>query len=237
VDRQKRGWQSMTVDFSIILEYYPTLLRGLYNTLLICASSLILGLLLGMPVCMLRMSGNSVARFIGKSYINIVRGTPFLVQVYLLYYVGPLYGLTLSAFVCGVITLTIFGSAYFSEIYRAGVESVPKGHLEAASSLGMSRYQTFIRITFPQMMALIIPMLTNQLVGLVKESAILSTVTVHELTFAGTRIIGETFRYFEVYIVLALLYWVLNTLLAALADKWEAYFTKYMKRNKKPELF
>lgn len=227
----------MTIDFSIILEYYPTLLRGLYNTLLICASSLILGLLLGVLICMLRMSNNSVIRFIGKSYINIVRGTPFLVQVYLLYYVGPLYGVTLSAFVCGVITLTIFGSAYFSEIYRAGVESVPKGHLEAASSLGMSRYQAFIRITFPQMMALIIPMLTNQLVGLVKESAILSTVTVHELTFAGTRIIGETFRYFEVYIVLALLYWILNTLLSALADKWETYFTKYMKRNKKPELF
>ncbi|MDF9841641.1 MULTISPECIES: amino acid ABC transporter permease [unclassified Paenibacillus] len=226
----------MTIDFSIILDFYPALLRGLYNTMLICACSLVLGMLLGVPVCMLRMSGSSMVRFIGKSYINVVRGTPFLVQVYLLYYVGPLYGLTLSAFACGVITLTIFGSAYFSEIYRSGVESVPKGHLEAASSLGMSRLQAFKRITFPQMMALIIPMLTNQLVGLVKESAILSTVTVHELTFAGTRIIGETFRYFEVYIVLALLYWILNTLLAALADKWEAHFTRYMKRSKKSEL-
>ncbi len=149
-------------------------------------------------------------------------------QLFLLYYGGPSFGLTLEPLTAGVLGLALYGSAYFAEAFRSGFQSVPRGHLEAASCLGLSRWQTVLRIQLPQMLVLIVPALTNLTIVLSKETAVLSIVTVPELTFVLTGIGSATFAFVETLLALCICYLVLVEL-AARAGQWvEARVARFM---------
>ena len=131
----------------------------------------------------------------------------------------------------GILALAAFGSAYFAEIIRAGIDAVPKGQLESARAIGMTDWQAMKNIILPQTVSIILPPLTNQTLTLIKESAVLSTITVHELTMTGLMVQGETFRPFEVFIMVALLYWALNETIATIMRKLEKKFSKDRKKT------
>ena len=143
----------------------------------------------------------------------------------------PFYGLRLSAEYVGILALAAFGSAYFAEIIRAGIDAVPKGQLESARAIGMTDWQAMKNIILPQTISIVLPPLTNQTLTLIKESAVLSTITVHELTMTGLMVQGETFRPFEVFIMVALLYWALNETIATIMRKLEKKFSKDRKKT------
>jgi len=137
-----------------------------------------------------------------------------MIQVFLLFYVLPFYGIRIPANIVGIIGLALFGSVYYAEIIRAGIDAIPRGQLESARSIGMSHWQSMTNIVLPQTMRIILPPIGNQTLSLVKESSILSTITVQELTMSALIVQGQTFRPFEVFIVITLLYWGVNELIA-----------------------
>ena len=137
-----------------------------------------------------------------------------MIQVFLLFYVLPFYGIRIPANIVGIIGLALFGSVYYAEIIRAGIDAIPRGQLESARSTGMSYWQSMTNIVLPQTMRIILPPIGNQTLSLVKESSILSTITVQELTMSALIVQGQTFRPFEVFIVITLLYWGVNELIA-----------------------
>jgi polar amino acid transport system permease protein len=165
-----------------------------------------------------------------SAYVSVFRGTPLLIQLFVLYYGGPGLGLTLDAVTTGLVGLTLYGGAYFSEIFRAGFTAVPKGQEEAARSLGLSRWLTFRFVQLPQLLVAVIPPMTNQSIILLKESAVLSVITVPELTFQTTRMVAETFAVIEPYLGLALLYWVAATFVSRVGQYAETALTTHMRQ-------
>ncbi|MEH7525404.1 amino acid ABC transporter permease, partial [Bacillus sp. JJ1503] len=218
----------MFFDVTMVTRYGVVMLEGFLTTLYICFIGLLLGLVLGAVVCWIKMRFSKWGSGLANVYIEFFRGTPFLIQLFLLYYVGPVFGIDLSATVAGILGLSLYGGAYFAEIFRSGIQSIPKGQIEAARALGIGEKAILARIVIPQMLGLIIAPLTTQIITLVKESAILSVITVQELTFVGQRAISETYNYVEVYTMVALLYWALVTTLSGLFKRWERYSTEYM---------
>jgi len=211
----------MSLDYSIFINYGPQLLLGFWMTIKIVLCAIALGMPLGLILALGRRSQNIFLQFISTSFIEVFRNTPFIIQVFLFYYVLPFYGLRLSAEYVGILALAAFGSAYFAEIIRAGIDAIPKGQLESARAIGMTDWQAMRYIILPQTISIIIPPLTNQTLSLIKESAILSTITVRELTMTGIMVQGETFRPFEAFIMIAILYWALNETIATILRKIE----------------
>ena len=204
----------MTLEFSIFIDYGPRILLGFWLTIKIVVLAILLGLPMGVALALLRRSRLRACRWLATAFIEVFRNTPFIIQVFLIYYVLPFYGLRLPAEVVGVLALAAFGSAYFAEVIRAGIDAIPAGQLESARAIGMTDIQAMRNVILPQSLGIILPPLTNQMLSLVKESAILSTITVQEMTMTAIRVQGETFRPFEAFIMIALLYWLLNELVA-----------------------
>lgn len=217
------------LEYQIFFDYAPILLIGFWLTIKIVVCAIALGIPLGLFLALGRRSNFVIISFLSTSFIELFRNTPFIIQVFLFYYVLPFYGLRLSAEYIGVLALAAFGSAYFAEIIRAGIDAVPKGQLESARAIGMTDWQAMRNVILPQTLSIVIPPLTNQTLTLIKESAILSTITVHELTMTGLMVQGETFRPFEVFIMVALLYWALNETIAKIMRKFE----QNTKKNRK----
>ena len=160
-------------------------------------------------------------RVLATSFIEIFRNTPFIIQVFMFFYVLPFYGLHLPAAYVGIVALAAFGSAYFAEVIRGGINAVAKGQLESARATGMSDWKAMRYVVLPQTLPIILPAMTNQTLSLVKESAVLSTITVGELTMAAITVQGETFRPFEAFIMIALMYWALNETIATIMRRLE----------------
>ena len=211
----------MSIDLSIITNYGPQLLLGFWMTIKIVVGAIILGMPFGLILALGRRSKMATIRFFATSFIEVFRNTPFIIQVFMFFYVLPFYGLHLPAVYVGVLALAAFGSAYFAEVIRGGIDAVAKGQLESARATGMSDWQAMRYIVLPQTLPIILPAMTNQTLSLVKESAILSTITVGELTMAAITVQGETFRPFEAFIMIALLYWALNETLAIIMRRVE----------------
>jgi polar amino acid transport system permease protein len=219
----------MFFDSTFVVQYGGILIKGFVNTLYVCGIGIVLGMVIGAIACAAKLSRFKLFRGWTNAYIEFFRGTPFLIQVYILYYVGPGFGLELSAMFVGIIGLGIYGGAYYAEIYRAGILSIPKGQIEAARALGIGNVSILFRIILPQMMGLTLAPFTNQTITLIKESAILSVITLEELTFAGQRVIGQTFRYVEVYAMIALLYWGLISVFSVISTQLERISTRYLR--------
>lgn len=196
--------------------YAPLLLSGLWATLRICFFATILAIPLGLVMALLLRSRQAGLRWFARAYVEVMRGTPILVVLFLLYYGGPSIGLVLEAEPVGILGLAIYGAGYFAEIFRAGFQSIARGQIEAARMLGIPASRILARIELPQMARLVVPPVVNQVIVLIKESAALSIITVAELTKIGAQIANETFAVIEPYLAVALLYWLLIEVLAAI---------------------
>jgi polar amino acid transport system permease protein len=222
----------MALDFSVISEYRQVLIDGFLKMISLCAAGLAIGLVVGAIACAAKMQPFRILRGCANVYIEWFRGTPFLIQLFILYYVGPTFGLMLDATVAGIIGLGLYSGSYYAEIYRSGIQSVPRGQIEAARALGMGEGTIFFRIMLPQMMGLIVAPMTNQSISFIKDSTALSIITVKELSFAAQSVIGQTYAYVEVYAAVAFLYWAFITLISICSARLERLFTRY-KRIKK----
>lgn len=216
------------MDLTLFVTYGPLLLKGIYYTLYVCAGALVIGLLGGMLLCLLGQQANGLIRQLTRLYVTLFRGTPLLVQIYLVYYGGPFIGIEFSELQVGIGGLGLYCAAYFAEIFRAGYQSVPKGQLETAVDLGLSGPQIFWQVRFPQMLTLILPTILNQTILMVKESSILSVITVPEMTTSATKMSTETFSVVEPYLFLAVTYWVITYLLSQLARRLEQRTTRHL---------
>jgi polar amino acid transport system permease protein len=185
------------------------LLKGLVVTLHIAGVSLILSFAFGLITAIFRLSHSFMARFIARIYLETIRNTPLLVQLFFIYFVlSPVFGI--SRFMSAVLALSLFEGAYASEILRSGIISIHKGQWEAAYSLGLSRFDTFVRIILPQAIRRILPPLSSQAISLVKDSALVSTIAIYDLTMNGRAIISETFLTFELWFTIAAIYLVIT---------------------------
>ncbi|WP_305408441.1 amino acid ABC transporter permease [Photobacterium leiognathi] len=196
------------------------LIDGLLITLKISAISLIFTVLFGLITALLRVSHSVVGRGLARGYIELIRNTPLLVQIYLLYFVfGPMLGL--ERFTTAVLALSLFQGAYTAEIFRAGLINIPKGQFEAAESLGLSKMDSYHYIILPQMLRRILPPLTNEAVSLVKNSSIVSIMAIFDLTTQGRDIVADTAMPFEIWFTIAAMYLCITLLLSALATLLE----------------
>ena len=196
------------------------LLHGLMVTLRITAMSLVLSFVLGLATALFRLSNSFVARSLARGYLECIRNTPLLVQLFFIYFVlSPV--LDISRFASAVLALSLFEGAYASEIFRAGIVSIHKGQWEAAHSLGLSTFHNYKYIILPQAIRRILPPLTNQAISLVKDSALVSTIAVYDLTMQGRAIIAETYLTFELWFTVAGIYLFLTLTLSLLVNRIE----------------
>jgi polar amino acid transport system permease protein len=194
------------------------LLQGLWITLNITIISFILTILFGLVTAVLRLSDSIIARGLSRGYLEVIRNTPLLVQLFFIYFViSPVLGV--HRFFSAVLALSLFEGAYASEIFRAGILSVHHGQWEAAQGLGLSMRQTYQHIIFPQGVRKMLPPLTGQTISLIKDSALVSTIAISDLTLQGQAIIAETFLAFEIWFTVAAIY-LLVTLTLSLVSSW-----------------
>lgn len=211
------------VDGQII---WGPLVRGLVVTLEISLCALALTLAIGLLAALLRMSRSLAGRALANGYIELIRNTPLLVQLYLFYFVlAPILGI--GRFWTGILCLAVFEGSFAAEIFRAGICSVPKGQWEAAGSLGLSRYVVLRRVILPQAIQLMLPPLTGQAVSLIKDSSIVSVIAIFDLTNEGRTIISNTFMSFEIWFTVAAIYLVLTVSLSAVAGRLERRVSRH----------
>lgn len=168
----------------------------------------------GLLVALTNRSPIPLLHYISGFYVWFIRGTPALVQIFIVYFGLPQIGLRMSPFVAGVVALGLNGGAYIAEIVRSGLMAIPKGQMESAQALGMSRTHMMRRIILPQVFRIILPPITNEAITMVKNTSLLSTITVVELTLYSQTIISTTFRPFEFYIATALIYLAMTTIIS-----------------------
>jgi len=211
----------MMLDFTSIVPYMPLLIKGALVTIQFSVLALFFGTIFGVFIGTMRIAPNRIMSSIAASYIYVIRGTPLLIQLYFIYFGLPSIGIYLSAFVSGVLGLTINAAGYIGEIVRGGVEAIPKGQWEAGKVLGLSHDKTLRFIILPQALRNMLPPLGNEFVTLIKESSLLSTIAILELTMAGQQIRSKTFAAFETFIVIGLIYLIMTSVTSLLLRQIE----------------
>lgn len=192
------------------------LIDGLIITIQISAISMVFTLVIGIGTALLRQSDSIVGRGLSFGYIQLIRNTPLLVQIYILYFVfGPVIGL--DRFASAVLALSLFQGAYTAEIFRAGLASIAVEQFEAATSLGLSKWHCYYRVILPQVIRNVLPPLTNEVVSLVKNSSIVSVMAIFDLTTQGRNIVSEIAMPFEIWFTVAAIYLLLTLSLSALS--------------------
>ena len=207
-------------------EYRRLYLTGFYYTLVVSIGAICLGFCLGVIGGLARISNNVIARELATLYVEFFRGTPLLVQIYVFYFCVAAAIHFDNALIIGMVTLAFFSGAYISEMVRAGIESIDKGQVEAAKSTGLDDWQTMRYVVFPQALKRIIPPVTGQFVSLIKDSSLLSVISVRELTKASEVINATTYKTFEAYLPLAGLYLLLTYPLSYLTRRLEKRLTR-----------
>lgn len=196
------------------------LLQGLMVTLRISALSLLFALVLGLVTALFRLSNSFLARALARGYLECIRNTPLLVQLFFIYFVlSPV--LDMGRFTSAVLALSLFEGAYASEIFRAGIVSIQRGQWEAAYSLGLTTFHNYRYIILPQAIRRVLPPLTNQAISLVKDSALVSTIAIYDLTMQGRAIIAETYLTFELWFTIAAIYLLITVSLSMVVNTME----------------
>jgi polar amino acid transport system permease protein len=202
---------------------FGPLLFGLAVTFRITAWGLVLSMTIGLVTALLRLSSSFLARIVARGYLELIRNTPLLVQIFFLYFVlAPIFGF--NRFFAGVLALSLFEGAYVSEIFRAGIVSIHKGQWEASHSLGLSIFDTYRCIILPQAIRRILPPLTSQAISLIKDSALVSTIAIYDLTMEGRAVIAETFLTFEIWFTVAFMYLMITITLSIVVNTLENRF-------------
>jgi polar amino acid transport system permease protein len=202
----------MTLDFSPVWAGWEALATGAATTVEVTACSLVLGCVLGLLVGIGRLAPQRrVVYGICTAYLTFIRGTPLLVQLFILFFGLPQFGIMLPAFACGVLGLGVYSGAYVSEIVRGSIQSVDRGQMEAARSLGMPYRMSMRKVILPQAFVRMVPPLGNEFIALIKNSALVSLLTINDLMHEGEKIISVSYRSLEVYIVIAFIYLILTS--------------------------
>ncbi len=213
----------MAFDWALVGNSVPLLATGLLTTVKISVLAILLGIVLGGLLGLASLSRFRLLRWAVMGYVDFIRGTPLLIQIFLVYFALPVIGLNLPEFWAGVIALGLNAAGFIAEVVRAGVGSIEKGQSEAARSIGMRHGQVLSYILLPQSLRAIVPPTTNELIALVKGSALLSVISVYELTRAGQAIISVHFAPFEIYLMIALYYYATVSVLA--------WFSRWLERR------
>ena len=205
------------MDFSYLQKYYGFFLNGTMITLLISFFGVIFGVLLGVVFALMKLSKNIILKSFSAAYIEIIRGTPIMVQMFIVYYGLPrLIRMDFEDLTLGIIAVSLNSAAYVAEIIRAGILSIDKGQMEAARSLGMSHKLAMTNIIIPQAFKNILPALGNEFITLIKESAIVSIIGIHDLMYNTDTVRGNTFRPFSPLVVAAAIYFTITFSLSKL---------------------
>lgn len=201
----------MTIDWTIISEYFPIFMKGLQMTILISVVSILLGFIGGILIGMCRISRNRLVYGASTVYVEAFRGTPLLIQIFLIYLGLPQLGIYVdSPLVAGLIALSLNSAAYQSEIFRGGVQSISVGQIEAARSLGMTYNQALLNVVIPQALRNALPPYTNEFITMIKDSSLVMTIGVLELTLRGKLISATTGQSIPVLLFVAILYFILT---------------------------
>ena len=226
------------MNFELMIETFPKLLSGLNLTIQLVTISLFFGFCLAIGLALLRLSNNTFLSFFAKTYVFYFRGTPLLVQIFLIYYGIAQFEIIRETFVwsffkeaywCGILALTLNTCAYSSEIIRGGIQSVPFGQIESAKSVGMSRFLLYRRIILPIAFRQALPAYGNEIILMVKATSLVSTITLMEVTGIARLIIAKTFSPVEVFIVAGLIYLTINFIVTRLVNFCEIKLTPYLR--------
>ncbi|GAQ19270.1 inner membrane amino-acid ABC transporter permease protein YecS [Oceanobacillus picturae] len=212
----------------IVLKNLPFLFQGAYYTLLITVISMLFGSIIAAIVAVARLKGAPPIRWIARAYVSIIRGTPTLVQIIIVYYGLVDFGIRLQPLPAAIIALSISIGAYLSETLRGALQSIPKGQMEAAYASGLTPVQTMRRIIFPQAIRIAIPPAGNTFIGMLKETSLVSVITVTELLRSAQLLIAQYYVYMPFYLSIALMYWIMSTGFSFLLERWEKKLSIYV---------
>ncbi|HSI42080.1 MAG TPA: amino acid ABC transporter permease [Xanthobacteraceae bacterium] len=213
--------------FEVFVEYGPLLLEGLYETVLLTLAGALCAFMAAMVLHAAAASPWRPLRAVVRLYTELILGLPILVLLYCIYFAGPGFGLRLSAVASGLLTLTLYYSPYMAEAIRAAVAAIPSGQIEAGQTVGMGPFAVARRIVLPQAGALALPALVGLLIGLAKDTAILSIVSVKELSYMTKQVVSRSFMPFEVWAGVALIYWVCLSTLDLAMRRLERHLTRH----------
>jgi polar amino acid transport system permease protein len=203
----------------IISAALPMLFKGLQVTLYIFVIAIILGFIIGLLVALLRLAPNKILNWIAKVYVDAIRGTPFIVQLFFIYFgVNSLQLISLNSTTAGIVTVAINAGAYFAEIIRAGIQSIDKGQTEAARSIGFTGAQTMRYVVLPQAFRRMLPTITNQSIISLKDTSLLSVIGIADLTQQGQIQASATFEAFKIWLAVGVIYFIIIYLLTILAN-------------------
>ncbi len=214
-------WVTGNADVEWIAEWGPFIVGGTWTTILICAVSITLATLLAVVGAIARLSRNAIVSGVAALYVSLVRGTPLLVQIFFVYFALPQVGIRLDALVAGILALGFNYGAYMTEIFRAGIQAVPRGQREAAMALGMPEHLVMRRVVLPQAVRIVIPAIGNDFVAMIKDSALVSTISVSELLWRARTAGTQDFRTLQALLVAAAIYWGLTIIFSFFQDRLE----------------
>jgi cystine transport system permease protein len=200
----------ITEILDILRDAAPTLLTGLGYTLIFAVASMLGGLLIGFPLAMIRILPRGMLRWPADVYVSLMRGTPLLVQIFVIYYGLPSIGISFSPLTAGVLALSLNAGAFLSESLRGAILGVDRGQWSASFSLGLTYRQTLRYVVLPQAVRIAVPAMSNTLISLIKDTSLVSVITVTELMLSTKEVIATTFRPLPLYLTAALLYWILS---------------------------
>lgn len=210
----------------LVMDNLGFLFTGAYYTLLITIVSMFFGLFIGLFTAIARLKGNRLIAGIARVYVSIIRGTPIIVQIFIIYYGLPDYGIALQPMTAAYISLSINIGAYLSETIRGAILSVDKGQTEAALSLGLTPWQTLRKVVLPQAARTAIPPMGNTFIGILKETSLVSIVTVTELLRSAQLLIAQYYVAMPFYLAIAVMYWVMSTGFSAILNVIERKLSK-----------
>ncbi|MGE4250937.1 MAG: amino acid ABC transporter permease [Parvibaculaceae bacterium] len=215
------------MQFSAIWSYIPLLLAGLQATILISIAALCTSLVMGVALAAAGRSANWLLRIATRIYTEIILGIPVLVLVYVIFFVFPDLGMAMPPLYAGILALTLYYAPYMAEVIRGAIAAVPPGQVEAAQTVGMSGWHIATRVIGPQAMGIALPALAGISIGLCKDTALLSVISVVELSFQTKQVVSRTYAPFETYVVVAAMYWVVLTLFEIAVRRLETRMTRY----------
>ena len=200
-------------NVSLVMKYMPFLIRGLGYTILVSVAAIAIAVCVGVLLSLLRLTKNRWLNGFVNIYVSFVRGTPVIVQIFIIYYVIAMLGIDVSALLSGIIALSLNSGGFMSEIIRGGLSAVPQGQYESAVALGMPKRTVWMRIIFPQVFNSVTPQLTSEFINVIKVSPMLSIISVVELTRAAQRLVAQTYVTLPFYIAIGIIYFIVDALL------------------------
>lgn len=237
LERIQQSLASVQSSIELIINSMPKLLEGARLSLLVSVSAVTMGICLGIIIACARLSKMKFFKSIAGAYVAFVRGTPMIVQIFIVHYGLTEFGLSLPALASGIIALSLNSGAYMGEVFRGGIQSIDIGQTQAGLSLGLTPFQVFRHIVFPQAFRRVIPSMGNEMVTLTKDSSLVGYIGIAELTYRATLIASRTYEYFTMYIGIAIVYFAITYILSLLLARLERRLGPYDQDRERGKVF